>query len=98
MSKSSKTRASKQQYVSPGQGVLSCFEMPFSGSLAPDNRWVLLAGKLPWDLLVKVYLKQMNNDNTGAGGINPRVALGALIIKHICDLPCPSQTVLKVKS
>ena len=86
MSKSSKTRASKQQYVSPGQGVLACFEMPFSGSLAPDNRWVLLAGKLPWDLLVKVYLKQMNNDNTGAGGINPRVALGALIIKHICDL------------
>lgn len=86
MSKSTKTRASKQAYVSPGQGVLTCFEMPFSGKLASENRWVVLAGQLPWDLLVGIYLKQMNNDRTGAGSINPRVALGSLIIKHICDL------------
>lgn len=37
-------------------------------------------------MLVGIYLKQMRNDGTGASGINPRVALGALIIKHICDL------------
>jgi len=86
MSKSSKTRASKQAYVSPSQGVLPCFGLPFSGSLSPDNRWVVLAGKIPWDLLVRIYLKEMRNDTTGAGGINPRVALGSLIIKHICDL------------
>ncbi len=86
MAKSSKIRASKQKYVSPGQGVLSCFETPFSRSLAPDNPWVVLAGQLPWDLLVSIYQKQMGNDRTGAGGINPRVALGCLIIKHICDL------------
>ena len=86
MAKTFKIRASKQSYVSPGQGVLPCFGLPFSGSLSPDNRWVVLAGKIPWDILVGIYLKQMRNYRTGAGGINPRVALGALIIKHICDL------------
>ena len=59
MAKTSKIRASKQAYVSPGQGVLPCFGLPFSGSLAPDNRWVLLAHKLPWDILVKIYLNEM---------------------------------------
>jgi len=87
MAKSSKTCASKQRYVSPSQGVLPCFfEMPFSGSLTPDNRWIILANKLPWDILVNIYKKQMKNSSTGAGGINPRVVIGALIIKHICDL------------
>ena len=86
MAKPSKTRASQQKYVSPTQGVLPCFELPFSGSLSPDNRWVVLAGQIPWDVLVNIYQKQMHNDKTGAGGINPRVALGCLIIKHICDL------------
>jgi len=86
MAKSTKIRASKQEYVSSGQGVLPCFGLPFSGSLSPDNRWVVLAHKIPWDLLVKIYLKQMRNKSTGASGINPRVALGAVIIKHICDL------------
>jgi hypothetical protein len=86
MAKTSKIRASRRPYVSTGQGVLPCFEMPFSGSLSPDNRWVVLAGKIPWDALVNIYLKQMRNDRTGASGINPRVALGSLIIKHICDL------------
>ena len=86
MAKTIKTRASKLEFVSPCQGVLPCFGLPFSGSLSPDNRWVVLAGKIPWYVLVKIYLKQMRNYRTGASGINPRVALGAMIIKHICDL------------
>jgi len=86
MAKSTKTRASKQAYVSPGQGVLPCFTLPFSGSLSPDNRWVVLSGKIPWDILVNIYQRQMRNYSTGASSINPRVVLGALIIKHICDL------------
>jgi len=40
---------------------------------------------MPWDELVNVYQKQMNNSKTGADGINPRVVIGALIIKHMCD-------------
>ena len=29
----------------------------------------------------------MSNDKTGASGINPRVAMGSIIIKHIYDHP-----------
>ena len=86
MAKSTKIHASKQKYVSPVQGVLPCFETPFSQSLSPENRWVVMAGQIPWDILVSIYQKQMGNDRTGAGGINPRVALGSLMIKHVCDL------------
>jgi IS5 family transposase len=86
MAKAQKYRASKQAYVSTNQLSLTGFETPFSRSLRKDNRWVVLAHKIPWDSLTGVYKRQMGNDRTGAGGINPRVALGALIIKHICDL------------
>lgn len=86
MAKAQKYRASKQAYVSTNQLSLTGFETPFSKSLRKDNRWIVLAHKIPWDSLTGVYKKQMDNDRTGAGGINSRVALGALIIKHICDL------------
>ena len=86
MAKALKNRASKQGYVSPAQQILPGFESPFSRHLNPLNRWVLLAEKIPWDELVNVYSKQLRNSQTGADGINPRVAIGALIIKHMCDL------------
>ncbi len=28
----------------------------------------------------------MRNESTGADGVNPRVAIGSMIIKHMCDL------------
>ena len=86
MAKSQKTRASKQQYISPNQIMIEGFETPFSQSLNPNNRWILLAHKIPWDLLVSTYQSQMGNNKTGADGINPRVAIGSMIIKHICNL------------
>jgi len=86
MAKALKNRASKQVYISPLQGTLAGFESPFSNHLNAGNRWVVLAHKIPWDSLVNVYQKQLNNSLTGADGINPRVVLGSLIIKHICDL------------
>lgn len=86
MAKAQKNRASKQAYISQNQLTLEGFETPFSKSLRKDNRWVLLADKIPWDILVGIYLKQMQNDDTGADGINPRVAIGAMIIKHMCNL------------
>ena len=86
MAKALKTRASKQPYVSPNQATLVGFESPFSKHLNSSNRWVVLAHKIPWDSLVKVYQKQLRNSETGADGINPRVAIGSLIIKHMCDL------------
>jgi len=86
MAKAQKTRASKQQYISPNQITIEGFETPFSRLLNPNNRWVVLARKIPWDLLVGTYQSKMGNNNTGADGINPRVAIGSMIIKHICDL------------
>lgn len=86
MAKAQKNRASKHLYISQNQMTLEGFETPFSRSLRKDNRWVELADRLPWDVLVGTYLKQMRNNDTGADGINPRVAIGAMIIKHMCNL------------
>ncbi len=86
MPKASKTRASKQAYVSTSQPLLDGFVTPFSKHLNEFNRWVVLAAKIPWDELVSVYRKQLANTKTGASNINPRVVLGSLIIKHICNL------------
>src|ERR1017187_698861 len=38
----------------------------------------------------------MHNDKTGAGGINPRVIMGALFIKHHCSLS-DEETVLQIQ-
>lgn len=86
MAKALRNRASKQHYVSQNQLPLPGFETPFDQKLNASNRWIILAGKIPWDSLVGIYQAQMNNSQTGADGINPRVAIGSLIIKHMCDL------------
>ena len=96
MAKAQKNRASKTPYVSPIQPTLVGFESPFARTLSSDNRWVSLAHKIPWDSLVNVYQNQLNNSQTGAGGINPRVVIGSLIIKHICDLS-DRETVLQLQ-
>lgn len=86
MAKAKKNRASKVGYVSPSQLSLLEFDSGFGFKLDANNRWVILAKKIPWDDLASVYNKRLQNKSLGAGGINARVALGALIIKHICDL------------
>jgi IS5 family transposase len=86
MAKAKKSRASKAPYVSPNQLELVGFESPFTQHLNPQNRWVRLAKQIPWDKITHVYQRQLNNLLTGALGINPRVAIGAIIIKHMCDL------------
>jgi transposase, IS5 family len=96
MAKAQKSRASKASYVSPNQLELIGFESPFTKHLNPNNRWVKLAKQIPWDKLFSVYNKQLNNRLTGANGINPRVAIGAVIIKHLCDLS-DRETVLQLQ-
>ena len=86
MAKAQKSRASKAPYVSPNQLELVGFESPFTKHLDPKNRWVRLAKQIPWDKIANVYQRQLNNLFTGANGINPRVAIGAIFIKHMCDL------------
>lgn len=86
MGKASKKRASKHAYISQNQLTLEGFETPFAKQLRKDNRWVILADTIPWDEIVWIYLSEMNNTKTGAEGINPRVVIGSLMIKHICNL------------
>ena len=86
MAKSSKTRASKQAYVSQNQLTLAGFETPFENKLDPSNRWVKLAHQIPWDSIVNVYTNELSNQTTGASHINARVVLGCIIIKHMCTL------------
>jgi hypothetical protein len=86
MGKARKNRASKQEYVSERQLSLVVFETPFTKTLRAGNRWVELANKISWNALVGAYMANMHNERTGADGINPRVAIGSIIIKHISNL------------
>lgn len=86
MRKYSKKRAFHPKYVSPKQLTLEGFESPFERSLNPENRWVRLAHALPWDEIVSTYHKYIPEKTTGRPDLNPRVVLGSIIIKHMCDL------------
>jgi hypothetical protein len=86
MKKTAKNRASKPKYVSPSQLTLAGFESPFERSLNPENRWVRLAKLLPWDDICSIYRKHFPEKDTGRPDLNPRLVLGAIMIKHICDL------------
>ena len=86
MNKASKKHASTPKYVSPNQLVLDGFSTPFEKELNPENRWVVLAHLIPWDEICNLYLKYMGISSTGRPGISPRVVIGSLIIKHLCNL------------
>lgn len=69
-------------YTSNKQQKIEDFEGPFDIRLNKENRWVKLASELPWDELASVYHQSMTNDN-GAKGIDSRIVIGAVIIKHM---------------
>jgi len=66
----------------PRQLKLENFYLPFGGKLRSDNRWVLLAEKIPWDLAESFYAEQFDSKGLGSPAKSARVALGALIIKE----------------
>lgn len=70
------------KYTSSKQISIEDFIHPFGGTLSKENRWIKLAYLLPWDELVAVYVKSMSQ-KMGRKAIDPRVAIGTLIIKHI---------------
>jgi len=47
----------------------------------PENRWVKLAGIMPWDRIEDYYAKNMCEDN-GRMGISSRIAFGAIYAKE----------------
>ncbi len=69
------------QYTPENQISIFDFQTPFIKSLSPDNRWVKMANDVPWDIFAKHYISLMDVDR-GRPGINPRIILGALIIKY----------------
>jgi transposase, IS5 family len=86
MQKTTKNRAPAPKYVSAKQLTFTEFESPFERKLNPSNRWIVLSKLLPWDELCSIYWKHIPEKSTGRPGLNPRIVLGAIIIKHLCDL------------
>jgi len=81
-----KSRAFNAPYESTRQLVLSGFETPFERELDKRNRWVVLSHLIPWDEICGIYLRKVPPSSTGRPAINPRIVLGSLIIKYMCDL------------
>ena len=86
MNRPLKKRAQAPDYVSPNQLVLAGFKSPFDQKLNPTNRWVILAHLIPWDEICNLYLKFVPLGQTGRPPLNPRIVLGSLVIKHMCNL------------
>ncbi len=63
------------------QMSLSEFDWPFQNQMDPENRWVKLAGIIPWDALSLAYHQNLNARD-GRPALKARVVIGALIIKH----------------
>lgn len=67
---------------SQNQLELKNFDLTFSGKLDSDNRWVKLAGLIPWGEFEASYVKTFKSSGQGPPAKSVRVALGALIIKE----------------
>lgn len=57
------------------------FSLPFGGHLKANNRWVVLAHKIPWNEFESEYASQFSQSQ-GAPSLSFRIALGSLIIKE----------------
>ena len=68
-------RSSRQQREFPD------FYLPFSGHLDPENRWIVLARLVPWELAEQIYHEGLCED-FGAPIVPSRTALGALLVKE----------------
>ena len=72
-------------YNSKNQLKIEEFKTAFEISLDPKNRWIQLSSITPWDDLVREYTKSLNQ-HMGAPGLDPRIAVGSLIVKHKLNL------------
>lgn len=86
MQKTSKRRAPRLEYTSQSQLSFTGFETPFYNGLDPSNRWVVLSAQIPWDELVSLFNKRNPAKSTGRPSLNPRVLIGAVIIKHLLNV------------
>ncbi len=68
-------------YDSQYQTKIAEFSNLYQLKLNENNRWIQLGSVLPWDMLVSLLSEKYNFSN-GSKGVNPRVIIGALIVKH----------------
>jgi IS5 family transposase len=59
------------------------FFLPFGGKLNKDNRWVLLAGMIPWWRAEEEYGKAFKKTFKGEQAYSVRIALGSLYIQEL---------------
>lgn len=71
-------------YIPKQQVKIEEFALPMPGRMNPENRWVKYAELIPWDELIEVYVSGMNKKK-GRKGIHPRLAVGALLVKHLLN-------------
>ena len=69
------------KYNSQYQTKITEFSNLYQLKLNENNRWIQLGSVLPWDKLVSLLSKKYSFTK-GSKGINPRVVIGALIVKH----------------
>lgn len=69
-------------YIPQNQLDIFNFKTEFESKLDPNNRWVKMAKLLEWDKFAMVYGENFSS-TMGAKGVNARVVIGAIIIKHI---------------
>ena len=69
------------RYDSQFQTKFEDFSSLYQLRLNPGNRWVQLAALLPWDEMVSIYKKKFSR-TMGAPSVDPRLMIGAFIIKH----------------
>jgi IS5 family transposase len=73
---------------------LKGFQLPFSGKLSADNRWVKLAQLIPWHRFEDEYCATLSKKGQGPPAFSVRMALAALIIKErlrLSDEECVEQ-------
>lgn len=83
------------RYTSERQMSLEGFVLPFGGKLNPENRWVKLSARIPWDELAKGYHAKLSSDR-GRPAKNARMVIGAVIIKHRLTLS-DEETVMQIQ-
>ena len=68
------------RYIPSNQLSFSTFKTPFDVAIDVNNRWVKFSECIPWDALADIYSQGFSH--TGRPGKDPRLVIGAMIIKH----------------
>jgi transposase, IS5 family len=58
---------------------------PFGGKLDENNRWMKLAGLIPWEKLEKAYV-QFFSESKGRPGTDARLCVGLFLLKHLSGM------------